>query len=315
MHWFAHAPANIALIKYMGKKDEQFNNPDNSSLSYTLNNFLSTVKLERINSNKDVWKPLTIQGLPQFILSEAGENKFLNHLAYIKKYFGYEGGFLVQSNNNFPHSSGMASSASSFAALTRCALFALSELMQIEMPSVDEQAALSRLGSGSSCRSFYSPWALWKEDKVVSIELPYQDLIHQVVVVNADQKKVSSSQAHQRVKSSLLYSTRCQRAEENLVLLLNAFKTNDWSCAYEICWREFQDMHLLFATCDQPFSYMTERSLTILNDLERFWDKQGDGPLVTMDAGPNIHLLYRSNQMDMARKFKHEYLVGNYEVL
>ena len=48
MHWLAQAPSNIALIKYMGKKDENSNLPDNSSLSYTLNNLLSTVKLEVI---------------------------------------------------------------------------------------------------------------------------------------------------------------------------------------------------------------------------------------------------------------------------
>ena len=62
MHWLAHAPANIALIKYMGKKDESSNNPDNSSLSYTLNNLLSTVKLEKIDSAHDVWEPLVVPG-------------------------------------------------------------------------------------------------------------------------------------------------------------------------------------------------------------------------------------------------------------
>lgn len=315
MHWVAHAPANIALIKYMGKKDESSNNPDNSSLSYSLNNLLSTVKLEQINSKDDVWEPLKTPGVPEFALSEVGKTKFLNHLARIKKRFAYDGGFLVQSCNNFPHSSGMASSASSFAALTRCAVFALAELTQKEILSVDEQAYISRLGSGSSCRSFYSPWALWQEDKVAAIDLPYPELVHQVVVIDAEKKEVSSSEAHKRVKSSDLYVTRSQRAEEHLTLLLAAFKANDWGKAYQICWREFQDMHQLFNTCAQPFSYITENSLAVLNDLEQLWDKKGDGPLVTMDAGPNIHLLYRPDQIEMAREFKRDYLVGNYDVL
>ncbi|EHL32648.1 diphosphomevalonate/mevalonate 3,5-bisphosphate decarboxylase family protein [Legionella drancourtii] len=315
MHWVAHAPANIALIKYMGKKDESSNNPDNSSLSYSLNNLLSTVKLEQINSKDDVWEPLKTPGVPEFALSEVGKTKFLNHLARIKKRFAYDGGFLVQSCNNFPHSSGMASSASSFAALTRCAVFALAELTQKEILSVDEQAYISRLGSGSSCRSFYSPWALWQEDKVTAIDLPYPELVHQVVVIDAEKKEVSSSEAHKRVKSSDLYVTRSQRAEEHLTLLLAAFKANDWGKAYQICWREFQDMHQLFNTCAQPFSYITENSLAVLNDLEQLWDKKGDGPLVTMDAGPNIHLLYRPDQIEMAREFKRDYLVGNYDVL
>ncbi|MGC1181323.1 diphosphomevalonate/mevalonate 3,5-bisphosphate decarboxylase family protein [Legionella sp.] len=315
MHWVAHAPANIALIKYMGKKDENSNNPDNPSLSYTLNNLLSTVKLEQINLKEDVWKPLNISGTPPFILSKTGQKKFLNHLLRIKNHFGYEGSFLVQSCNNFPHSSGLASSASSFAALTRCAVFALSELTQKEILSPNEQACVSRLGSGSSCRSFYSPWALWKEDKVTAINLPYPELLHQVIVVDGEKKEISSSEAHKRVKSSDFYSTRSLRAEENLSLLLNALMTNDWSRAYQICWREFQDMHRLFNTCKQPFSYINQDSLTVLNDLEQFWDKNGDGPIVTMDAGPNIHLLYRPEQIEMAREFKRNYLAGNYEVL
>ncbi len=315
MHWLAHAPANIALIKYMGKKEANANNPDNASLSYTLNNLLSTVRLETTETKEDIWEPLIISGMPTFSLTEAGQKKFLDHLVRIKKRYGYEGNFLVKSCNNFPHSSGMASSASSFAALTRCASFALSQLTNQDMLTVDEQASISRLGSGSSCRSFYSPWALWREDLVETIDLPYSELIHQVVLINADKKAVSSSEAHQRVKTSKLYATRAQRAEENLTGLLNAFSAQDWKSIYQICWREFQDMHQLFSTCAQPFSYITDNSLLVLQQLQQFWDKKGDGPIVTMDAGPNIHLLYRPDQVEMAREFKRDYLAGHYEVL
>ncbi|MFT4060011.1 MAG: diphosphomevalonate decarboxylase [Legionella sp.] len=315
MHWVAHAPANIALIKYMGKKNENSNSPDNPSLSYTLNNLLSTVKLEQINAEVDRWEALRTPNAAEFVLSETGEKKFLNHLARLKQHFGYEGRFLVQSCNNFPHSSGMASSASSFAALTRCAVFALSELTGKDIPTITEQALMSRLGSGSSCRSFFSPWALWRGDEVFPVDLPYPELAHQVVVISSTSKAVSSSEAHKRVKNSVYYEHRGQRVEDNLNQLLAAFYQQDWGSAYQICWREFQDMHQLFSTCIQPFSYITENTLAVLKNLEQFWDKKGDGPLVTMDAGPNIHLLYRSDQIDMAREFKRDYLVGNYDVL
>jgi diphosphomevalonate decarboxylase len=106
MVWLAQAPANIALIKYMGKKDENSNLPDNSSLSYTLNNLLSTVQLETRPGKKDVWEPLYMPGAASFSLSSMAQQRFLDHLARIKEYFGYEGGFLVQSINNFPHGSG-----------------------------------------------------------------------------------------------------------------------------------------------------------------------------------------------------------------
>lgn len=315
MHWLAQAPSNIALIKYMGKKDGNSNLPDNSSLSYTLNHLLTTVKLEQIPTKKDMWEPLNIPGAPEFKLSAASQKRYTEHLGRIKDYFGYTGGFLIQSSNNFPHSSGLASSASSFAALTKCAANALSELTNKPLPSVDEQAQLSRLGSGSSCRSFYSPWALWKENEVKAIDLPYKNLIHQVIVVSSEEKKVSSSEAHQRVKSSPFYADRHERAEENLRLLLDAFMLKDWQSIYSICWREFQDMHNLFSSCEQPFSYMSPHCLEILKILEANWKKEGDGPIVTMDAGPNIHLLYRSEQEDQARQFKSQYLLGNYDVL
>jgi diphosphomevalonate decarboxylase len=315
MYWLAQAPANIALIKYMGKRDERSNLPDNASLSYTLNNLLSTVKLESLSGDADRWEPLTLPDTDKFVLSVAGQERFIKHLALLKSHFGYSGSFLIQSNNNFPQGSGLASSASSFAALTRCAVLALSELTQHKSPSVEEQAQLSRLGSGSSCRSFYSLWCLWQENEVTPIDLPYKDLLHQVIVISGEEKKVSSSEAHKRVKSSSLYGTRNQRAEERLNKLLKAFESKNWFDMYQICWTEFQDMHHLFHTCDRPFSYITDESQQVLNLLEDLWEKNGEGPIVTMDAGPNIHLLYRRDQSELAQQFKADHLAGQYHVL
>lgn len=315
MRWFAQAPSNIALIKYMGKKNSTNNIPINPSLSYTLNNLASSVALEQYVGKKDFWEPLDVPGALPFILSNAAQERFLQHLSRLKALVSYSGAFVVRSCNNFPHSSGLASSASSFAALTKCAALALSELTQTPMLSIETQAQLSRVGSGSSCRSFFSPWALWEVDKVYAPTLPYEQLIHQVVLISHDEKKVPSTDAHLRIRSSPHYATRGLRAEQNLKGLLHAFDARDWKNAYEICWREFQDLHLLFSSCAQPFSYITERSNDVLTTLQKLWQQEGDGPLVTMDAGPNIHLLYRLDQADIALKFKQKYLIGNYDVL
>ena len=315
MQWFAQAPANIALIKYMGKKDPTKNIPANPSLSYTLDNLLTNVTMEVHPGKKDYWEPLNIPGALPFTLSTSAQERFLNHLTRLKAHFNYTGAFIVRSSNNFPHSSGLASSASSFAALTKCAVLALSELTQVSLPSINTQAAFSREGSGSSCRSFFSPWALWDNDDVHAIELPYMKLLHEVIVISHDEKKVSSSAAHQRIVTSPQYTTRHQRASQNLKLLLNALEVKDWTAAYQICWHEFQDMHQLFSTCDQPFSYITERSQAVLRCLQDEWQRHGDGPIVTMDAGPNIHLLYRLDQAEMALQFKNDYLTGNYHLL
>lgn len=314
MQWFAQAPANIALIKYMGKKDSE-NRPDNPSLSYTLPNLLSSVELESFAGKKDLWEPLETPGADPFDLSPQSQQRFLQHLNRVKEFFQYSGSFIVRSTNNFPKSSGMASSASSFAALTKCAALAISELSGKPLPSVEEQALLSMQGSGSSCRSFFAPWALWEDKKVEAIDLPYPHLIHQVIVISHDEKQVSSSEAHKRVKSSHSYSTRNQRARDNLKTLISALKTQDWPSIYHLCWLEFQDMHHLFSSSHPPFHYITTETNNALRLLQDLWRDKGDGPIVTMDAGPNIHLLYRPDQADLALHFKQDFLVGNYDVL
>ncbi|VEG91027.1 diphosphomevalonate decarboxylase [Legionella spiritensis] len=315
MHWFAQAPANIALIKYMGKKDDRKNIPDNPSLSYTLNHLLSSVVLEPHSGKKDIWEPLHIPGATPFTLSPKAQQRYLNHLQFLKDHFQYSGSFVVRSTNNFPLGSGLASSASSFAALTKCTILALSELERFDPPSIKKQAELSRIGSGSSCRSFFSPWALWEESDVKGVDLPYNKLLHQVIIISHAEKSVPSSEAHQRIKSSPGYLERPHRATENLKVLLIALHNQDWENAYRICWREFHDMHQLFSSCSNPFSYMTEQSEELLRLIQKLWEKKGDGPIVTMDAGPNIHLLYRPEQSEMAKQFQHDNLVGNYDVL
>ena len=52
MRWYASAPSNIALIKYMGKTDYNGNKPTNSSLSYTLTHLNTHVEIEPKTASK-----------------------------------------------------------------------------------------------------------------------------------------------------------------------------------------------------------------------------------------------------------------------
>lgn len=314
MHIHASAPSNIALIKYMGKKHSGSNLPDNHSLSYTLDNLVTNVHLLTSPDTKDRWEPLQEQGLYPIHLSEKQSERFLQHLTRLKQYFGLEAHFVVRSANNFPHGSGLASSASSFAALSRAVAEAALALRGNTV-SVAELAELSRQGSGSSCRSFFSPWALWNDEGAQPINLPYPSLHHRVIVLSGEEKKVSSSEAHQRVKSSEDYPERSARANLRLDALLQALKSKNWASAHTLVWDEFMDMHSLFHTAEEPFSYMTSECKSLLKALEKFWEQEGDGPLVTMDAGPNIHLLYRPESQELAAKFEHDTLQGRFHVL
>lgn len=304
MQWSATAPSNIALIKYMGKSDESRNIASNPSLSYTLNALTSTVEL-RLNSKPlDQWQPLPSTAYTDFELSDKAKQRFINHLRFLKQGFDFQGNFLIRSNNNFPMGTGLASSASSFAALTKCAVTAFTELTNVTPLPISGIAKLSRQGSGSSCRSFFTPWALWEDTEISAIKLPYRHLIHQIILVDNKEKEISSSKAHKLVLTSPNFKGRTTRASQNLDELMSALNNKDWKNAYQICWREFMDMHELFHTATPSFSYMTEATKLHLAQLQNLWEEEGDGPIITMDAGPNIHLLFREDQAILAQRYQ-----------
>jgi len=327
--WQASKPANIALIKYMGKVDASTNQPTNASLSYALPSLQTTVTLEDYHGTTDKWAPLDkhypspppqtnttfifIKTPPEtshaphpFKLNDQAKGRFLKHLHLIKKTLGYHGCFIVRSRNNFPLSCGLASSASSFAALTECAVKAICEKQQKPLSSLTSLASLSQKGSGSSCRSFFSPWAIWNKEGASPIDLPYRDLKHAIIIVSTSPKAVSSSQAHRRVLSSPLFAGRSERAETRLNALLHALKQENWQAVFKLVWDEFNDMHSLFTTAQPAFHYTTPKLSALLDYLKALWDKTGDGPLITMDAGPNIHLLFRKDQDELLDSLQHQ---------
>jgi diphosphomevalonate decarboxylase len=308
MKTLATAPSNIALIKYMGKTSTEANVPTNSSLSFTLEKLRSFVQITKLESGADLWRPLQQEGLCQFEMSEKGRVKFLNHFQKLKTHCQIEGSFLIESGNDFPSDCGLASSASSFAALTLAA-FQMFEMIDPKwaQTTVLEKAQLSAQGSGSSCRSFFGPFSIWFSEGVRPIEFPISQLGHQVILVEQKRKAVSSSEAHQRVLTSELFDGRPVRAEKRLAELIVAFRGNDWKKAFEITWAEFWDMHALFETSSPNFGYMLPESLSALRFVENIWKTENDGPLVTMDAGANVHLLYRPDQTALMARVKKEF--------
>ncbi len=312
----AEMPSNIALIKYMGKvKGAERNKPTNSSLSLTLNHLRSRVEIQPIESGYDIWEPLVVSASNSFKnadgwmathLSERGRKRYLAHFEFLKQKLGIVGHFTVKSANNFPSDCGIASSASSFAALTQASFeLALKQNSKLDLP-LARVAELSRIGSGSSIRSFLSPYVLWSGEGISVCDVGYADAEHQVVVVEREKKSIGSSDAHERVTSSLLFHDRPVRAERRLTDLIQALRVQDWSAAYQIIWAEFWDMHALFATSQPAFQYMLPASLVVLNLITTYWREKGDGPLVTMDAGANVHLIYRADQAQLKHQMQQQ---------
>ncbi len=301
--WEALAPSNLALIKYAGKKDKS-NIPLNPSLSYTLDNLVTKVRISPIEDSEDKWEALKDKEYFPIQLSPPAVERFLNFFQFLKEIFQVSGSYLVQSANNFHASVGAASSASSFCALTlathKMALSCSTDPESVESFTPSCLSILSRRGSGSSCRSFFRPWALWEEEGARPLTLPFENLIHKLVLVDEKSKPVSSSEAHEEILTSPVFEGRVQRAKDRLSALLSALNEQNWKVCFEIVWDEFQDLHQLYET--SGIVYRNEKSHEVLNAIKIFWKKEKHGPLVTMDAGSSVHLLYRSDQKKMAAR-------------
>ena len=325
MMWEASAPSNIALVKYMGKKSVG-NIAINPSLSLTLDHLRTFVQLEvnEVDASKpiqsseadaskptDSWEPHP--NYPALVMTETGRAKYLAHLQRMKDFFGVNNMyFTIRSGNNFPADCGIASSASSFAALTLATAQAFSSLLKKTLPSSEVLADLSRQGSGSSCRSFFPGFVAWTEQGSVPVKIPtgspLHNIYHQTVIASGEKKSVSSSQAHERVQSSLLMAGREERAQKRFdhVNIELQKAQPQWSVLFEETWAEFWDMHALFETSVPSFGYMQRCSMEVLQAARKFWQQNGDGPLVTMDAGPNVHLLWRAEQKNQAQAWMKE---------
>jgi diphosphomevalonate decarboxylase len=309
------APSNIAIIKYMGKSDSSLNLPENGSVSLTLNQLCTFMELRETDAIKSVFVPeLPADArtelellLPE--LANGGKEKIYSHLARVtqaceeifpryhlrvRKVSAVE----IRSANTFPAASGIASSASSFAALTLASAVLRSESTEdfrVRFESDEnlraELAQISRQGSGSSCRSLEGPWVVWEADRVrriVGARLP--KFAHFVILISKNVKTVSSSEAHARVKTSPLWSGRTERVARRLKLVENAILTGDIRAIAQTAWIEAWEMHSLFHTAAEPFSYFQPGTIEALHFLAHYL-KSDTPPIVTLDAGPNVHVL------------------------
>ncbi len=312
MDFKASMPANIALIKYIGKQDG--NKPLHPTLSLTLPEFVTNVHLTYVPSlAKDIWK--MHPKAPK--LAYKSIERYLQHLKRIKDSLDFSGSFAVYAYNNFPMGTGLASSASSFSALTQCGLQAIYQIEKIhpsQQMSSNKAALLSREGSGSSARSFFDPWSVASVDHVAEKKFGTMDNVeHVVLLLSTEQKHIASSQAHQLVRTSPVFSERQNNIITRYEAITEALEKAEWKNIYHHAWEDFIEMHRMFHTAKPRFSYCNKKVTKMLEQLKSWWEWHDDGPIVTMDAGPNIHLLFRQDQMLMKKHLLKQ--LGNVRVL
>ena len=134
------------------------------------------------------------------------------------------------------------------------------------------------------------------------VESNLPPLVDLVAVVDSGWKKISSSEAHQRVRTSPLFPGRAERARERMKELQISLSTGDFKRTAEVSYAELWDMHSLFHTSQPPFFYFVPETLAVLRWAEDRWEKTGHGPIATIDAGPNVHLLVPETERAGFRK-------------
>jgi len=293
------APSNIAFIKYWGKYGRQY--PMNPSLSMSLSNCYTQTKINYIADSKSPGlKNLKFENKPNELFFKKIK-KFTESIIDILptlKTLEFE----IESYNSFPHSTGIASSASSMAALACCLVEV--ELGKSSGDDFDKLASIvARLGSGSACRSIFDDYAHWGETKTGSgsneyaIELKeyhenFKHINDAILIVSSDEKSVSSTQGHSLMNTHLYREVREFQANENYRTLLNAMINGDFKCFGEILENEALSLHALMMTSYPSFILLTPKSLELIELIRSFRAKTNLNLYFTIDAGPNIHLIY-----------------------
>ncbi|HAQ20358.1 MAG TPA: diphosphomevalonate decarboxylase [Prolixibacteraceae bacterium] len=316
-HW--RCPSNIALVKYWGKHD--FQKPMNPSLSFVLQNSFTETSVE-LSKDSDQKVEFYFEGA----ISNFGERikKYLiqlsGRLPWVSKY-----NFRIRSHNSFPHSAGIASSASSFGALALCLTeldFTLSGKETGNPDFWQKASELARMGSGSACRSVYPGFSIWGKTQLFEtsgdeyaipvtegISPVFSGLRDAILMVDSGTKEVSSSAGHQLMTDHIYQRSRIAQAHENINELYLSLLTGDQEKFVAVVENEALSLHAMMMTSNPSFILLKPNSLELINRIRQIREKSGIPVCFTIDAGPNIHLLYfQENELEVRTFIERELL-------
>ena len=317
------APSNIALVKYWGKKEHQV--PANPSISFTLSNCKTITKLSFAKKQNDgtFSFDLLFEGKPK----EDFKPKIQKFFERIEVYCPYlkEFHFTIDTQNTFPHSSGIASSASGMAALAM-------NIMSLEKalnPDINENyfyqkaSFLARLGSGSACRSVKGNVVAWgnhaeieKSSDLFGVEFPYK--IHDnfknyqdtILLVDKGEKQVSSTVGHDLMHNHPFADQRFAQAHHNLSAIKTILEKGNLEEFIKIVESEALTLHAMMMTSMPYFILMKPNTLEIINKIWKFRNDTKIPICFTLDAGANVHVLYPENVRVECLQFITSELVG-----
>jgi len=321
-HFTWRAPSNIALVKYWGKSDPQI--PKNPSLSFTLDACFTQTTLS--------YKSATNTGAFQFDVFLDGKikNDFRSkiqifferievYVPFLKEY-----SFEIKTHNSFPHSSGIASSASGLSALALCIMSMEKEFNPKMSDSYFYQKAsfLARLGSGSAARSVKGSLVVWGEHKRITSSsnlfgVPFPNPIHPIfnnfhdtiLLVDKGQKQVSSTLGHNLMINHPFADQRFKQANKNITKLSKVLEEGAIDSFINIVESEALSLHAMMLTSNPYFVLMQPNTLAIIHKIWNYRKETGNHICFTLDAGANVHVLYPENEKEQIHSFIVEELV------
>jgi len=297
----AFASSNIALCKYWGKRNEELNLPVTSSLSVSLGHLGTRTKIS-FSSTAD-----------RIVLNDhelANDAPFARRLISFLDLFRSRGEkYIVETKNNFPTAAGLASSASGFAAL----VLALDDLYEWRLTK-RELSILARLGSGSASRSIFNGFVEWQRgsrddgmDSFAQVLAKQWPELRLGVVTVADEQKAVASRAGMRrtTETSKLYRSWPLQVEKDLRNIKEAIQRRDFELFGKTAESNALAMHATMLAAWPPLLYWKPQTVLVF---QKVWEMREAGVPVyfTIDAGPNVKLLFLESQFNVVREDFHK---------
>lgn len=316
------SPSNIALVKYWGKKGEQL--PANPSISFTLDQAVSET---RMNASLHSEEPgIKIDFTFENQTNPAFSDKIITYLQKASREFTWLNNYHLQisSVNTFPHSSGIASSASAFSALALCLCTLHEKITREKIADFYQKASFwSRIGSGSACRSVYGGYNLWgatdrvkesSDEYAVNIDnqihSAFKNFSDTILIIEKGKKAVSSTGGHALLKNHPFASKRYRIANENIGYLMDIMQAGDLDAFIDLVESEALMLHALMMSSPTPFILMKPNTLAVIEKIIDFRNQTGLHLLFTLDAGANVHLLNPEQENTQVQQFVQNELIG-----
>ena len=309
-------PSNIALVKYWGKSNPQI--PKNASISFTLNNChtITTIDFVKKEKSEEVSFNLFFEGKPKEEFKPKIAEFFKRVQEYCPYIFEYE--MTINSENSFPHSSGIASSASGLSAIAMC-LMSLEQELNPELSSIfinKKASFLARLGSGSASRSIEGPLVVWGEHPEIEgssdlfgVQFPYainpifENYQDAILLVDKGEKQVSSTIGHNLMHNHPYAENRFKQANENLSKMAEILQGGNIKDFISLVESEALTLHAMMLTSNPYFILMKPNTLEIINKIWAYREENNSNICFTLDAGANVHVLFPENEKENVIQF------------